>query len=159
MEKDYIEEWKPSSRYPNYHVSSLGNIKNIKSGVIRKQIVSSRYKRININGNSVLIHREVAREFCEGYSEDKFVNHLDGNKLNNRALNLEWVTASQNTIHAIETGLKTYSRTLDDCKMLTLLTLSQVMSDRKASLAVGLSHSALSMIKNGKSYKQYRSML
>ena len=52
------------------------------------------------------IHRLVMLVFCyiDG-CEKLFVNHKDGNKLNNCITNLEWATPSENTIHAINTGL------------------------------------------------------
>lgn len=54
------------------------------------------------------IHRLVAAAFCENDDpEHKIqVNHIDGNPSNNNAYNLEWVTPSENTNHAIRTGLK-----------------------------------------------------
>ena len=51
------------------------------------------------------VHRIVAEVFVPnpyGYSE---VNHKDGNKKNNCATNLEWVTHKRNIEHAIKTGL------------------------------------------------------
>lgn len=53
-----------------------------------------------------LIHRLVASAFCPNPNNLPEVNHLDGNKLNNVALNLEWVTASGNANHAYELGLR-----------------------------------------------------
>lgn len=53
-----------------------------------------------------MVHRLVAAAFVEnprGYPE---VNHKDGNKLNNHANNLEWVTRSMNNKHAWDTGLQ-----------------------------------------------------
>ena len=44
-----------------------------------------------------MVHRLVAAEFVPGHFEGASVDHLDGNKLNNRADNLEWVTLSENT--------------------------------------------------------------
>ena len=54
------------------------------------------------------IHRVVMMAFyyfpdCYKYE----VNHIDGNKTNNNITNLEWATHSENTIHAINNGLKT----------------------------------------------------
>ena len=52
-----------------------------------------------------LLHRVIAEAFCEGFSEDKEVNHKNGDKTDNRAENLEWVTHTENLRHAYETGL------------------------------------------------------
>ena len=52
------------------------------------------------------IHRLVAIHFCEGYSEELVVNHIDGNKNNNKATNLEWVTRSENDKHAYKMKLR-----------------------------------------------------
>ena len=51
------------------------------------------------------MHRTVAIHFI-GYREGLEVNHIDGNKGNNRVDNLEWVTRSENQIHAIKMGLR-----------------------------------------------------
>ncbi len=50
------------------------------------------------------VHRLVAIAFC-GPRADRWINHKDGNKHNNWADNLEFVTPSENTIHAYKNGL------------------------------------------------------
>ena len=50
------------------------------------------------------VHRLVASAFCEGYAPGLSVNHIDGDKTNNRPSNLEWVTLERNTAAAWETG-------------------------------------------------------
>jgi hypothetical protein len=57
-------------------------------------------------GASQLTHRLIALAHCERKAGCDFVNHLDGNKLNNDASNLEWTTSSDNQFHALRTGLK-----------------------------------------------------
>ena len=51
------------------------------------------------------IHQLVADHFVPGREDDYVVNHIDGNKLNNRADNLEWVPQWKNVEHACRTGL------------------------------------------------------
>ena len=52
------------------------------------------------------IHRLVAFQFVEGFSEERnIVNHIDGDKKNNTSSNLEWCTPAENLKHAAETGL------------------------------------------------------
>ena len=55
-----------------------------------------------VNGKNIAIagHTLVARAFCDGYKEGFEVNHKNGIKNDNRAKNLEWVTRSENTLHA-----------------------------------------------------------
>lgn len=53
-----------------------------------------------------LIHRLVAQAFVPNLAGKPFVNHRDGNKLNNADSNLEWVTQSENEKHAFALGLK-----------------------------------------------------
>lgn len=67
----------------------------------RSTLLTYNGKHINIR-----IHRLVAENFVDnpmGYSE---VNHIDGNKDNNHANNLEWCTRSENIQHAYDNGLR-----------------------------------------------------
>ena len=67
------------------------------------------YRHCLLNGRSINIHRIIATLFCYKPEGCDYVNHIDGDKQNNNANNLEWVTRSSNAKHAYATGLQTYN--------------------------------------------------
>lgn len=75
----------------------------------------------NNKGSTRHVHRLVALHFLPKVDGKEFVNHIDGNKLNNHFSNLEWVTKSENSIHAIETGLVVKPRRLNEEDTLRIL--------------------------------------
>jgi hypothetical protein len=100
------EAWRPvPAEYGRYEVSSHGRVRSAKSGRIRKGAYDNGlgYQRLllSVYGRPVTayVHRLVALAFCDGDSSLE-VNHKDGDKSNNVADNLEWVSRSQNMKHA-----------------------------------------------------------
>ena len=107
-------EWKAIQRLNGrFEVSSSGLLRNAETGKVLKLNLINKYlgavvKPDGRSGKSyaIKVHREVALNFVANPDGKKYVNHIDGNKLNNDAANLEWVTSSENTLHAYQIGLK-----------------------------------------------------
>lgn len=103
-----------------YSISNLGNVKTLDRNGARGAIVkghslkqyknSSGYYRVSLNitgkRKDYFVHRLVAEYFIDNPNKHEFVNHKDGNKLNNRSDNLEWCSRSENELHAWRIGLK-----------------------------------------------------
>lgn len=102
-----MEQWKDIKGYEGlYQVSSHGNVRNLATGRILKQRSNGNgYIRIELwkdkKGRKYYMHRLVADTFLEKPEGCNEVNHKDLNPTNNHIDNLEWVTASENTRHAI----------------------------------------------------------
>ena len=112
------EIWKPIEGYGNhFEVSNYGRVRRISGGrwpcfnrELSYRIAPNGYilvtLRFNDGQKSIVVHRLVAEAFVPNPHRAPFVNHIDGNKRNNCASNLEWVTAKENMAHAIRTGLR-----------------------------------------------------
>lgn len=117
------EVWKTISGYESrYEVSNLGRVRSIpryvdnhtgekliKGREISQHINKRGYVIVSLNKESkrktYKVHRLVAEAFIENPFNKPQVNHIDGDKTNNRVDNLEWNDNSENQLHAYRTGL------------------------------------------------------
>lgn len=111
-----MEIWKDIRDYEGiYKISNLGNIKSLPREHVKGKLLNPArnnrgYLRVALSVKGRVrydsVHRLVAETFIPNPKNLPEVNHIDGNKLNNKVENLEWTTKSQNQIHAYKTGLR-----------------------------------------------------
>jgi hypothetical protein len=185
MENDPHEPWKAVPGYEGlYDVSSKGRIRRVHPPnykhketlyVVLKPVINRMgYYRITLSKNNnrinYSIHRLVAMAFIENPSNKPFINHKDGNKVNNTVENLEWCTPGENNIHAFETGLNRYHpehlpllRGEDnpkhilkenDVRKIRILLESGKYTQSEIGKMYGVSKYAIFDIKRGKSWKE-----
>ena len=130
-----MEVWKDINGYEGlYQISNYGNVRSLdryvngnngskalkKGIVLKKQITNKGYYDVGLykNGKAkyLLVHRLVAEHFIPNPENKRTVNHKDGNKLNNHVSNLEWVTHSENQIHAFNNGLQKTTKKQKDVR-------------------------------------------
>jgi len=121
------EIWKNINGYPNYQVSNLGRVKSLEKminhgnyiGLSAEKLLTLKnhkfgYLFVSLSKDGVkkqfLIHRLVADSFIKNDLNKKQVNHKNGIKTDNNINNLEWVTVSENHIHAFRVLNKQHPR-------------------------------------------------
>lgn len=157
------EAWK-QFKNTTYSVSSLGDVYSAYTEKILKPFPNNNgYLTVDLFHNTVkervAIHRMVAVAFIDNPENKEFVNHIDGNKQNNCVSNLEWVTPSENSIHAVLTGLSAKG----EDKTLAKLTENDVLEiqagfkagtkDFELAAKYGVSSGVISSIRLGKTWK------
>ena len=170
------EEWKNIVGYErHYKISSLGRIKRTNGGrgatigrvlKVKQPTRHCDYRRVQLSRNDTKrtfsVHVLVAEAFHGPRPQDKCVNHIDMNKLNNAALNLEWVTAAENVHHATKNGTRTFRPLKGSLNGRAKLTEEQVREIREhkgstgqrvLAAQYGVSRSAIQFIHQGKHWK------
>ena len=92
------EEWRVVAEFPCYEVSDQGRVRNTKTGCMRVPRVSgtTRYQYVLIKAKRQNIHQLVAKAFVPNPEGKPIVDHINGCETDNRAVNLRWVTRSEN---------------------------------------------------------------
>ena len=93
-----MESWKVIYDFPNYEISNYGNVRN-NTKIVKAVPNKHGYNVVVLcNGirKSVNIHRLVAAAFIPNPDNKPCVDHIDGDRANNHADNLRWVTVKEN---------------------------------------------------------------
>lgn len=162
-----MEEWKDIPNYNgDYQVSNFGRVKSFKRNSIKimQGGLSNKYPNITLckqgKTKTFLIHRLVLLCFL-GDSELQ-VNHLDGDKTNNKLTNLEYCTPSANLNHAAKSGLlnptkgtKNPQAKLTDADVFFIKEAAKNKTHKQKELAeiYNVSRATISMINSGRLWK------
>lgn len=87
-------------KHPGFIIHEDCTIVNTKTNKVHKQSINKEgYRIVKINYQQYLVHRLLMLSFkLQDYFTGAYVDHIDGNKLNNKIDNLEWVTAKENAV-------------------------------------------------------------
>ena len=99
MEVIIVVEWKKIEERPNYSISNDGQIRNDKTGRILKPYKGTAgYYQVMMGRKTIplYVHRLVAQAFIENPDNLPQVDHINGDKLDNRVENLRWLSVSDN---------------------------------------------------------------
>ena len=141
------EEWK-RCRNEHYEVSSLGRVRRataragtVAGKVLRPGVGKRGYPIVVLyDGNrgktSTNVHELVAAAFIGPRPDGMWINHIDGNKINNCAGNLEYVTPAGNMDHASRTGLLKKGDERPNNSKLTEVQVREIRTLRKAGLSL-----------------------
>lgn len=105
------EEWQAIEGYEGlYEVSDLGRVRSVKTETVRAQHTTRGYPSLNLcrggRHRSKRVHRLVAQAFMDAPEAGRdHINHINGDKTDNRLQNLEWVSPGENNRHAADAGL------------------------------------------------------
>ncbi|WP_435607677.1 NUMOD4 domain-containing protein [Pseudomonas knackmussii] len=105
-QQEPAEEWRPVVGFEgHYSVSSLGRLRSDKTGkyLSLNSLMASGYVKASLHKDGVReqtsVHRVVAKAFLDNPEGLYEVNHLNGDKTDNRVINLAWCSRSENVDH------------------------------------------------------------
>lgn len=147
------EEWRPAPGLEGrYWVSNTGRFRNAHGRVLTNQYDRYGYRVVyarlaDQKKHCIRVHRLVALAFVPNPENKPEVNHVDGNKANPSADNLEWVTDSENKYHAFQSGLtlKTSDRPVEQYREGVCIAWYHSLTEASRQTGLGLSNISMAV--------------
>lgn len=166
------EQWNTCVGFPSYEVSDQGRVKRIKEfrttfvgRILKQRINTSGYYYVSLcecgKTYTKYVHHLVAAAFVGARPKDYDIHHIDDNKLNNVATNLEYKTQSDNTKLAFEHGKievckgekHAFAKLTEDKVRYIKQQLALGKSANKLAIELDVTRSAIGCIKRGLTWK------
>ncbi len=159
------ENWVAIKGYEGlYEVSDLGNVRSLISNKLLKQSLTGpeeeTWPRLKVRlyknkkGTQFKVHQLVARHFIS-HTDDRFVLHRNGDRMNNKVTNLYFGTSSDNTKDAITHGTNA-NKNKNDCPLGHALVGNNLVEAELKRRGGG--HRMCRSCTNAKKYVQYHSL-
>ena len=143
--------------FPDYTITNDGRVWSIKKkkwlktfeNIIKNRTNDQPYLRIALYKKEgirkkIMVHRLVGLAYLDNPESKPFINHINGNKHDNRFKNLEWVTTKENSHHASRNNLN--FKKLSDEQVRDIRTKFHGWSHQKIADYYGVSRKCISMI-------------
>lgn len=173
MEYNMKEIWKDIEGYEGiYQISNLGRVKSLirvikrsdgkiktfKERILKPALNTFGYPYVNLSKQgkvkSFVVHRLVVKAFILNIGNKSDVNHINGIKTDNRVVNLEWNTRSENVQHAFDNGLNNNKGSKHTNSKLTEKEILEMRNSKLTQTELAkiynVSQSVISNIKNRK---------
>ena len=152
-----------STNHTEYYVNRVGDIFKVntllkeKKYVLKKNTINKKrgYAYVRTSKRNYLVHRLVAIYFSQNPSNKPQVNHIDSNRSNNNINNLEWVTAKENTQHAIKAGRIVFNKNTGNLKytneqcLIVINNVKKGMSYKEAGSDLNMPYSTVAHLMRG----------
>ena len=143
----------------DYTITEDGEVINNRWGgrKVKPQPNGKGYLRVHIAGKMYFVHRLVAEKYIPNPDNLPQINHKDGDKTNNRADNLEWVSNFENRRHAVKEGLQIHGERCPWAKLkqsdVDYIRQHTEMTSRKIAQMFGVSDSLIRVVRRREAWK------
>ena len=143
----------------DYLITEEGEVVNVRWGgrKVKPQPNGKGYMRVHIAGRMYFVHRLVAEKYIPNPDNLPQINHKDGDKTNNRADNLEWVSNLENRQHAVKERLHVHGERCPWAKLkqadVDYIRQHTEMSSRRIAKKFGVSDSLIRAIRRREAWK------